>query len=358
MKKARFWIGILISLLALIFVFRNVDLGRVRDSLASANYWLLVASVPFLLLFLVLRAFRWRLLFYPQQGLRIRNLLAVINIGYLVSNILPFRLGDVARAYVLGDTEPVSRATAFSTIVVERVLDALCAVTGFLLVLPFAPAEDWMLQGGIIVGIAVLVAVVLMVIFVRLRLRTLRLLGSLLSALHWPSREAMANFYDRLAERTHLRFLARLPWADRPRLEGMAGSLIDGLSGVTTLRLGPRLLAWSVLIWVDITVFYWLILRAFEPSAPFVAGLAVNSVSALGMTVPSSPGNLGVFHLTASAAANLFVGDYDVSLGYAIVAHAIVYIVYTVIGLISMAQQNLTYSELQRRISAQAQEAP
>ena len=97
MKKARFWIGILISIIALVFAFRQVDFAGVWAALTQANFWFLLASLVPLLLFLVLRAFRWRLLFYPQRGLRIRNLFAVINIGYLLSNIFPARLGDVAR---------------------------------------------------------------------------------------------------------------------------------------------------------------------------------------------------------------------------------------------------------------------
>ena len=104
MKKARFWIGILISIIALVFAFRQVDFGNVWSALAGANYWLLLASLVPLLLFLALRAIRWRLLFHPKQGLRLINLFAVINVGYLLSNIFPARLGDVSRSYWIGDT--------------------------------------------------------------------------------------------------------------------------------------------------------------------------------------------------------------------------------------------------------------
>jgi uncharacterized membrane protein YbhN (UPF0104 family) len=308
-----------------------------------------------LILFLVLRAFRWRLLFYPKQGLHIINLLAVINIGYLLSNIFPARLGDVARAYLIGDTEDVSRAAAFSTVVAERVLDALCAVGGFFIILPFASLPDWMIRSGLVVGAAALLAVIVFVVLVRRREWTLRLLDRVLRALRWPDNETMTHFWGRLADRTRLSFVARLPWVDRPRLEGMAGSLIDGLSGITTLRLGPPLLLWSIAIWAVISAFYWIVLSAFDPGQPFVAGLAVASITALGMTVPSSPGFIGVFEFFARESMVLFGMAPATALSYALVAHAIVYTVYTLLGLISMAQQNLTYADIQRRISAEAQ---
>jgi uncharacterized protein (TIRG00374 family) len=335
-----------------------VDFVSVWAAFVHVNYWLLAASVVFLVLFLFLRAFRWRLLFHPQQGLRILNLFAVINIGYLLSNIFPARLGDVARAYLIGDTEDVSRTTAFSTVVAERVLDALCAAAGFFIVLPFAPLPPWMVRAGLVVGGAALVAVAIFVVLVRRRAWTLRLLDRILQLVHWPDCEAMARFWERLAARTRLRFVARLPWIGRADLHDMAGSLIDGFGGITTLHLGPPLLLWSIAIWVVISIFYWVILLAFDPAQPPIAGLAVASLTALGMTVPASPGYIGVFEALTRETMVLFGMEPAAALLFALVAHSIVYIVYTFLGLVGMAQQNLSYSKIQQRISAEAQPLP
>jgi uncharacterized membrane protein YbhN (UPF0104 family) len=357
LKKARFWIGILISIIALAFAFRQVDFANVLAALAGVNYWLLAASLAPLLLFLFLRGIRWRLLFYPQQGLKLLNLIAVINIGYLLSNIFPARLGDVARAYLIGDTEEVSRTCAFSTVVAERVLDALCAVGGFFLVLPFAPLPNWMVRSGLVVGAAALVAVVLFVVLVRRKEWSLRLLDRILRALHWPDHETMTRFWERLAARTRLGFVARLPWAGRAGLGNMAGSLIDGFGGITSPRLGLPLLFWSVLIWATISAFYWIVLLAFQPGQPYVAGVAVASITALGMTIPASPGYIGVFEFLTRETMVLFGMAPDFALGYALVAHAIVYVVYSLLGLASMLQQNITYAEIQKRIATEAQKS-
>ncbi len=355
MKKARFWIGIVISIIALAFAFRQVNFAAVWRALLGANYWFLALSIVPLVVFLVLRAFRWRVLFYPQQGLQLMNLFAVINVGYLLSNIFPARLGDVARAYLIGDTEDVSRTAAFSTIVAERVLDALSAVAGFFIVLPFAPLPDWMVRAGWVVGGAAMAAMVTFVVLVRRREWTMRLMDRFLRFLHWPSSETMDRFWRGLARRTHLAFVADLPWLDREGLERLAGSLIDGLSGITTLRLGLPLVLWSIAIWAVISVFYWVILLAFAPGQPVVAGLGMASVTALGMTVPASPGYIGVFEALGRETMVLFGLDPATALSYSLVAHAIVYVVYTVLGLGSMFQQNLTYSQIQQRIAAEAQ---
>jgi hypothetical protein len=44
------------------------------------------------------------------------------------------------------------------------------------------------------------------------------------------------------------------------------------------------------------------------------------------------------------------------ALSYALVAHAVVYVVYSLLGLLCMAQQNLTYAQIQKRIASEAQE--
>jgi uncharacterized protein (TIRG00374 family) len=342
LKKARFWIGILISIVALVFAFRQVDFQAVWEALLGVNYWLLVASLVPLVLFLVLRAFRWRLLFYPNTGLHVRNLFAVINVGYLLSNVFPARLGDVARAYLIGDTEEVSRAAAFSTIVTERVLDALSAVIALLVVMifvdfpppspdagPEAQAFHWVVSyGPYIVGAAGLALVVILAILSRVKEQTLALLR---------------------------RLLRPFPRLDHPRLYDLVGSLIDGFAALGNPRLGPRLILWAAIIWIDITLYYWIVLLAFDPDQPLVAALAFNSITALGMTVPSSPGALGVFEALGRETMTFFGMTPEAALSYTLVAHAIVYVVFSILGLVSMVQQNLTYAEIQERISTEAQ---
>ena len=84
-------------------------------------------------------------------------------------------------------------------------------------------------------------------------------------------------------------------------------------------------------------------------------GLAVASVTALGMTIPASPGYIGVFEFLTRETMVIFGMQAGTALSYALVSHAIVYVVYTLFGLVSKAQQNISYSQIQQRISAEAE---
>ena len=113
------------------------------DALQGANYVFVVVTVLMTVLGLFGRALRWQLLFYPTKGLPLSKVFAVLNIGYLLMNVLPARLGDVARAILLGELTGVSKARALSTIVVERVTDVLVVLLFLASVVFFVPVPEW-----------------------------------------------------------------------------------------------------------------------------------------------------------------------------------------------------------------------
>jgi hypothetical protein len=289
---------------------------------ASVNYWLLAASlVPARSSFCVLRAVRWRQLFYPLTGLRLSAICcAVICIGYLLSNVFPARLGDVARAYLIGDTEEVSRTTAFSTVVAERVLDALAAVGRLLpgdaadkhrqVVLRPTARVDGALRADRLARRPWWLSSV----FVAAGAASQRVdPGAARAAFSryctGPSRQPVRRFGERMAAaKTRLRFLATasLAWAGAPGWASVPDSLIDGLAGITTLRLGPALLVIeSALIWIG---HQQLLLAGHcspsNPTSPSSPRLAVDLDHGPGHDHPnSSPGYIGVFELLGTGDA-------------------------------------------------------
>ncbi|HIE38277.1 MAG TPA: flippase-like domain-containing protein, partial [Anaerolineae bacterium] len=125
-RRWQLWMGLAISAVALVLALLGIDLPRVAETLAQADYLWLLPTALGVLVYLFARSVRWRLLLGPEVSLS--RCFWVTNIGYLVSNVLPFRLGDPARAAVIGRGGSVSTAAALSTVVVERVLDMLMVV--------------------------------------------------------------------------------------------------------------------------------------------------------------------------------------------------------------------------------------
>jgi len=67
--------------------------------------------------------------------------------------------------------------------------------------------------------------------------------------------------------------------------------------------------------------------------------------------VPSSPGYIGVFEYITVVALSLFGVDKESALGYALVLHALSYLVVAVLGLVAIWIEGYSYSRLRETLS-------
>jgi len=122
----RWLIGIVVSVFFLWVAFRQVsDVGHLAEALGSANYLWLAPAVALYLLGLLVRSLRWHILLLPIARIPTASLFGILSIGFLVNNVLPARLGEIARAILVGRRHGISRSAALATIVVERIFDGV-----------------------------------------------------------------------------------------------------------------------------------------------------------------------------------------------------------------------------------------
>ncbi|HDQ71627.1 MAG TPA: flippase-like domain-containing protein [Chloroflexi bacterium] len=326
-KQWQLYIGLLISVVALVLAVRQVDPAQIVETLARAEYiYLLPAFVVFEACMLA-RAFRWRLLLEERASLI--SCFWITNIGYLVSNVLPFRLGDPARALVIGRQGRVSPAAALSTVVVERVLDMLSIVALLAVVAPFVgEVGDTALAGIVGGGMGVIALLVLLALAFR------------------PS-------WGKALGRC---FLRRVPNGER--WEETLDSLIDGLAPLRSGRRGMAILACSALVWALVVIFYWMMLRAFMLRPPILAAPFLVCVLGLGMAIPSSPGAIGLFHAVARYGLTIpFDVSVDLAVAIAFAIHTYQYILGCTFGLIGLGRESLSLGWLRARAVVEGETA-
>lgn len=124
--------GLLISAALLWAAARQVDLRQLAEIFARANVLLLLPIVLTVSAELVLRAIKWRLLLAPAAKVRAWDTLRLETAALALNNILPLRLGELARGAYGADLFSLPIATVFSTILAEKALDlaALLALAG------------------------------------------------------------------------------------------------------------------------------------------------------------------------------------------------------------------------------------
>jgi glycosyltransferase 2 family protein len=321
LKSPRFWIGIIISLVCLYFAFQGIDFNKLLDALVGINYlWLVVASLIFLVSYFA-RVMRWQILFSPLRP-RLVNVFHALNVGYFLSNILPARLGDVARAYLIGELEGVSKARALSTVVVERLSDGLTVVlllSVSALFVPNIPVQAQ--QGAIFTAIAGIVGITVLLVLSFNKERGLGLLRRLTSP---------------------------IKLLQHPKLWQILESLIDGFAILRSPKPVLGVGVFAILAWVLGGFTFWTTSLATNSNIPITAAFLVMTITSLTVVIPSSPGYVGVFHAGAVfVLTTMFNIDQTVALSYAIVIHALTYIWIIILGAFSMWREGISMSTLQ-----------
>jgi uncharacterized protein (TIRG00374 family) len=307
-------LGIALSAAALWWTLRGIDFASVMRHIGDANPLLLALSTAAATGIFPLRARRWRpILHSVAPDLPFGPLWRATAIGMMVSNVVPARAGELARAYALArETRRVPFTAAFASVAVDRGFDAT-----IVLLLMFAAMLDPRFSGGAVVaGQPASRVVVGGAVFA----------GSVLAVLY-----VMARFPE-LVVRAYLA-VARRVW---PRLEQRGGELLRTfMSGLGVLRrpaLFAEVLWWTLLHWLLNAFAFWLGFLAVGIDAPFSAALFLQGLIAIGVALPSAPGFFGIFELFAKAGLTIYGVPDDLAVAWAIAFHFLSFIPITLIG--------------------------
>jgi uncharacterized membrane protein YbhN (UPF0104 family) len=156
-----------------------------------------------------------------------------------------------------------------------------------------------------------------------------------------------------MARAPHLgrRLVARLT-ARWPRLTHTALAMFDtalrGLEGIRTPAHAIRIAAWTIAIWVLPASASWAMLRAVHLDLPFVAGWVVLAFVGLGISIPSAPGYLGVWHFAAKLALEIFGVAPATAVAYALIYHASAAVPITLLGWLYLLREQVTLGEARR----------
>lgn len=160
-------------LLAFLITRTDIDLGRTWREINSANLWYLLAGLVVYYVTFPLRAVRWRLLltnvgFRPDEILGTFDLGRIIFISWFANCLVPAKLGDVYRAYLMKRSAGISLTKAGGTIAAERIIDfatviVLIAITALISFRGRLPpqVETLVMTSAILVLVAVLGLIVM-----------------------------------------------------------------------------------------------------------------------------------------------------------------------------------------------------
>jgi uncharacterized protein (TIRG00374 family) len=331
--KVRTAIVTLLALGLLAWFLRGANLSEVWAQVRHVRPDLLAASVLMTVLTLVARAIRWRYLLSPLGDTRFRTVFRATVIGFGALGLLPVRVGDVIRPYLLARQEGLPVTSVFATVVMERVLDLIAVLTLLaLFVWGFAGASDIppRLLGPIEFSATVGAAI-----------------SFTLLALMW----VLATHPERIGRLASA--LARvLPGKLSIRVGRLASTFSSGFAATRNLRQLLLALGWSFAVWLAIAAQAWTVTIAFGIPMPFTGTFLLQSMLVIGVAVPT-PGGVGSFHEAYRLGVTIFFGaSKDQAVAAAIVTHAASIIPPVLWGILLMAQDGISLGRLENLASS------
>ena len=327
---------ILFVTIALVAWFlRQAHFSDVWREIRAAEPWALVLAFGMSIMTYVLRAYRWQYLLKPIGTARFRNAFRTTVIGFAANAMLPARVGEVLRPYLLARREGLSAPSTFATIILERLLDLLTVLMFFgLFVLVFDTGMgnvnktlwETIKFGGLLGAVGAVAALIMVALLARVP-------------------EKVGQTVERVGRVLPQRFAAPVAHAAHRFVEGLAVTR-DPVHLLVSLLL-------SVPLWLSIAMTVWSVTLAFHMTIPYTGMFLMLVLLTVGVAVPT-PGSVGGFHEAFRIAATGFYGmPNDRAVGAAIVLHMVVFLPVIAAGAVFMFQDGLDLAGI-RRMSEEA----
>ena len=319
MKKHRLFTiaGFAISIVLLYLSLRGIDYRQFVETIKRADILYAFGPLLFIMISISLCTLRWmRVVGYNT---RFADAFMALLIGLFINNVLPARIGEVARGYALSKRIGVPFTYAVSTVFIDRVFDLL----GLLLItFIFFPGQA--LPAFVSKALYVLVVIFLICVLMLFAISQERVAQTITSYLHRHPKPLFKKLAKRISE------------------------IHENLRRIRTPGRLSLFVVLTVANWFSMAMALYFSLKTFGVSLPFVYVPFVCAILQMGLAVPSSPGYIGVYEFLLVTLLGIFgVPKYE-AFAVAIFFHATWYIPYNVLGFIFIIKQHLHIKDIQK----------
>ncbi len=317
-------ISIGLTIVFLYIAFHGVNFGDVLELISGASVFWIVIFIFGNFAGHYVRALRWKVILNSvKPDAKMKNLFASLMIGYGINCVTP-KLGEIARAVLIGKWENLSRSSMFGTVILERVIDVLSL--GFAVIIssviwPKSLYESfpWLKATLYIAAIILLFVIAVFYLTIKFKEKFYGVIVKLVSKISEKLGQKLGYIFEMLTQG------------------------FSSLKGVKNYLLTILLTVLLLLVYAlnSYFGFYILEMQTIQP-VTYTMGWILMSISALGIVVPT-PGGTGSYHtLAKSTLVILFGFGETVSAAYAFITHIISYILFIVVSIILFFTLNKT----------------
>ncbi len=311
--------GFIISIVLLYFALKGVQYREIYDTLRGADIRYIFISVPSIFLCCTFCSYRWSKI--AGNGTRFRDAFIALFSGLFINNVLPARIGEIARGYVLSKRTGLSFTYSVTTVLLDRFFDLVGLLIITFITFIFIPWDLLPEQ----VKLVVLLLIALLIFCIGL--------------IFVLSRK---SFADKVAK--------KLYEVKKPFLSSLAKPVLDIQQNLSRINSPLNLIFYitlAVATWFSYSATLYLTMLMLDVQLSFMAVSFVCAGVNLGLIIPSSPGYVGVYQWLFRTLLTIFAISDEKALAISILFQATWYIPYTIVGAVFFMKEHLKIKDIQ-----------
>jgi uncharacterized protein (TIRG00374 family) len=322
MQRLKPALGYLLAAAGLAWVLHDIRAEELLRHLTSINWrWIALAMVCDVLSY-TCQGLRWKLLLRPIGRIPMLRSTQAIYAGLFTNEVLPMRLGELVRAYLVSRWMEAKLIQIIPSMVLERLFDGAWVAVAFGLAAIFVPLPERLLRAGDTLGAIVVIAAALFLYFVFRRRRA--------SKQQWTKR--------------------RLDWKPLRAAASVIDRLADGLRDIGFTRSFYFAIILSLAyILLQVSAF-WLVMVGYGLHLSFWIGMAVFLVVYLGTLIPNAPGNIGSYQFFCVVGLMLFGVEKTSATGFSLVVFVLLTLPLLIIGFVALSHSGTTLLNIREEI--------
>jgi glycosyltransferase 2 family protein len=326
-RRMKLFLGYLIAVLCLAWVLYNVHTENLLQNILHLKWRLILLAIAVDNLNYIAQALRWNLLLRPVAHVGAVKSVQATYVGVFTSNVLPMRLGEIVRAYLISKWYSKKFSQIIPSMVVEHLFEGIWLALGIGLATFFLPLPSYIRRGAQIFEFGVIV-----------------LAGIFVYALMKEDKFPADHHRERLSEKLAHKFSHFME-------QMTVGMKRIGLTPTCFLALFVTLASLMLQ-----ALALWLTARAYSIPLDLWMGGIVLVIIRVGVVIPNAPANIGTYQFFATMGLELLGVNRSISAGFAIVLFFVSMTPTCIIGFIALSKSGTTLLRLQHEAQEAAKE--
>jgi uncharacterized protein (TIRG00374 family) len=314
--------GYLFALGCLFWVFYNIHIEKLFQQIANIKLGWIFAAIFFDTLSYFSQGLRWHYLLRPIGSISPVKTTQAIYAGLFTNEIIPFRAGELVRAYLISFWEKTTFFSIIPSMVIERFFDGIWLGIGLGVTAIFINLPENLMKAADILGIIILIATGLFIYLIFRR-----------------EKKPMSE----LNRRKNI-------WKPIQTIIDYLSKFTNGIKEIGITANFYYSLFSSSLILISQILAFWMVLVAYHIDLSIWQGAVVLLIVHFGTALPNAPSNIGSYQFFCVLGLSIFGIGKTTAAGFSVVVFIILTIPHWLIGFFAITKTGMTLREIRHRI--------